>query len=514
MEVATTTEPRFSICPTRYAVQMGVLILALLVLYTASIMDLLNTLWSDVRISFGLLVPLISGYFVWVKRAELRRLPIVPSGLAGFLTIGTACFLLVVGRIGGIIRLEWISLILLIIGLVLGLLGKDFLKAVLFPIIYLLFMVPIFEHPFAPINRQFQLLTSNMGVLILQTLGFPATVDQQYVVFPNIILEVAQDCNGVRYLFSIIVLGIPLSYLNCKGWRARVVLILMAVSIGIIANWLRIVFIGIEAYYSGKVTLGPLHVFHGVFVAWIGYCTLIFGAHFVSKAEVRINEPSPNIHLSQAKPAAWSFPKDWNRSCTPILGLLLACITYLSVYDRNTVLPKQNLSGFPSTIENWEEYQDDRQWPILRVEGADHELFKRFQNKDGRQLYLYVAYLESQRQEKEVVNDKMARFHKDAQKIKIDAGPSGTVLVNQTAVEINSKPYGVIFWYDLNGRVISDRVEAKLWTIWDAATSGKTNGALVMIQYDIENIGSAKSENDLEKSFARDCLPILREYLP
>ena len=286
----------------------------------------------------------------------------------------------------------------------------------------------------------------------------------------------------------------------------------MAVNIGIVANWLRVVFIGMEAYYSGKVTLGPLHVFHGVFVAWIGYGTLIFGAQFLSKAEERVSKTSPD--MSHLAPAAWSFPKDWNRSWTLALSLLLVCMTYLSLYDRGPVPLKKNLSSFPSTIKEWEEYQDDRQWPILRVEGADHELFKRFRKSDGGRLQLYVAYLESQSKEKEVVNDKMLKFHEGAQKITINAGPSKTVLVNQTAVEINSKQYGVVFWYDLNGKVIANRGQAKLWTIWDAATRGRTNGALIMIYYDIENGSPVKSESSLEKSFARNCLPILRDYLP
>ena len=288
----------------------------------------------------------------------------------------------------------------------------------------------------------------------------------------------------------------------------------MAVSIGIVANWVRVAIIGMVGYYSGKVTLGPLHVFHGVVVAWIGYGTLIFGAQFLTKAEEKVNKTSPELVKSQQRSDVWSLPKDWNRSWTPALSLLLICVTYLAVYDVNPVPMKQNFSGFPSTIADWEEYQDDRQWPILRVEGADHELFKRFRKSDGGRLQLYVAYLESQSQEKEVVNDKMLKFHEGAQKIAINAGPSKTVLVNQTAVEINSKQYGVVFWYDLNGKVIANRGQAKLWTIWDAATRGRTNGALIMIYYDIENGSPVKSESSLEKSFARDCLPILRDYLP
>ena len=55
-------------------------------------------------------------------------------------------------------------------------------------------------------------------------------------------------------------------------------LVLSSLVIGIIANWIRVVFIGLWAYAGGKVVHGPFHVFQAISVAWVAYAGLLFCA--------------------------------------------------------------------------------------------------------------------------------------------------------------------------------------------------------------------------------------------
>jgi EpsI family protein len=72
----------------------------------------------------------------------------------------------------------------------------------------------------------------------------------------------------------------------------------------------------------------------------------------------------------------------------------------------------------------------------------------------------------------------------------------------------------ILFWYDINGRILANGLTAKASTIWDALTRGRTNGALVMVYRDPEpNVTQESSSAEL-KDFAVEVLPILRNYLP
>ena len=50
----------------------------------------------------------------------------------------------------------------------------------------------------------------------------------------------------------------------------------------------------------------------------------------------------------------------------------------------------------------------------------------------------------------------------------------------------------MLFWYDVNGRIVADFYRLKSYTIWDAVTRRRTNGAVVMIAWD----GPAGAESE------------------
>jgi len=97
-------------------------------------------------------------------------------------------------------------------------------------------------------------------------------------------LEVAEECSGVRYLISIIAIGIPLAYFTQRGWWRKVALVITAVIIGILSNGVRVAFVVLCAYYYGKNNIqGPLHMFQGLFVSIVGYIFLFISAWLLYK---------------------------------------------------------------------------------------------------------------------------------------------------------------------------------------------------------------------------------------
>ncbi len=182
--------------------------------------------------------------------------------------------------------LEALSFITTLAGTVLLLLGRPFLSAWRFPIAYLLFMIPIDRLLLQKVHWPLQLFTAQMGTSLLNLFGFPAFLQDEYIQLPHITLEVAKACSGLNYLTAIIAVGMPLAYLSLKHVKWQCALVLSAVIIAILANAVRVAFAGILGSL-GHAIHGPLHIFEGVVIAWIGFIALFVGSWFFSRIESR-----------------------------------------------------------------------------------------------------------------------------------------------------------------------------------------------------------------------------------
>src|SRR5207248_15534 len=109
-------------------------ITALLAALYYKILYLLGMQWyADPDYSHGFLVPLLSGYFVWERRDKLRSLPVVPSPW-GIVLLAGGLLMLVIGSAGAELYTQRTAITVVIAGIVLLTLGREFLRALVFPI--------------------------------------------------------------------------------------------------------------------------------------------------------------------------------------------------------------------------------------------------------------------------------------------------------------------------------------------------------------------------------------------
>jgi exosortase len=168
--------------------------------------------------------------------------------------------------------------------------------ALAFPLAYLILMVPILDEVIDKIHWPFQLFSARMGSILLRIFDIPFFLKVNYFELPNMTLEVAEECSGVRYLISIIAIGIPLAYFTQKGWWRKIVLVATAVIIGILANGVRVALVVLCAYYYGENNIqGPFHIFQALFVSVVGFVFLFILAWFLSKI------PFPRVESVQEK---------------------------------------------------------------------------------------------------------------------------------------------------------------------------------------------------------------------
>jgi hypothetical protein len=120
-----------------------VLVLAALLsaLYWSIVRDMAVNWWDDPNYSHGFLVPVFSGYLVWLKRGQLRSIRPQPNWV-GFIILLAGIATLILGAAGAENYLMRSSAIIVLAGLVLFHFGTKLFRSVAFALAFLIFMVP------------------------------------------------------------------------------------------------------------------------------------------------------------------------------------------------------------------------------------------------------------------------------------------------------------------------------------------------------------------------------------
>src|SRR5208282_1419689 len=106
--------------------------------------------------------PVFSGYILWRERARWTKTEIKPSNF-GFLAMLVAIGLLLVGSLGAELFTSRFSLLVLLAGMILFLAGWKMLRAVSFPLGYLVWMIPIPAIIYNQITFPLQLIASRLA---------------------------------------------------------------------------------------------------------------------------------------------------------------------------------------------------------------------------------------------------------------------------------------------------------------------------------------------------------------
>ncbi len=121
---------------------VGLLGGALVWTYWLVIPALVAQWWNEPEYSHGFLVPVIAGYLAWNKRDTLKALPLTP-GYWGLALMGLALLTYITGSVGADLFLQRLSLVMMIAGSILYIAGWAILQALIFPIGFLLLMIPL-----------------------------------------------------------------------------------------------------------------------------------------------------------------------------------------------------------------------------------------------------------------------------------------------------------------------------------------------------------------------------------
>jgi exosortase len=232
-------------------------------LYRAVIDKLVYDWANDGNYSHGFLIVPIAAYLVWERRRRLAEAPIQPSVFGLVLLVGSLATL-TAGILGAELFLSRVSMIGVVAGAILFTTGWRVLRLLMFPLAFLLLMVPIPAIIFNQIAFPLQLLASRGAELTLSVFEIPVLREGNVIVLANTSLEVAEACSGIRSLISLVTLAIVYGYFTDDRIWARVVLTFAAVPVAVLANAVRVAGTGVAAHYYGpEAAEGFFHTFSG-----------------------------------------------------------------------------------------------------------------------------------------------------------------------------------------------------------------------------------------------------------
>ena len=240
------------------------LLCGLLALLYAHVAVKLVTDWYELPdFSHGFLIPFFVAYLIWERREAIRATAVRPTW-AGLPLVVLGLFILLTGLFGADLFLSRFSFVLLAAGLIWTLAGWAMLAQLRFSLFVLLLAIPLPAVIFNQITFPLQLLASKFASLLLPLAGVPVLRDGNVIQLPEMQLEVAEACSGIRSLLSLFTLSVLYGYfLEREPWR-RVFLAIASIPIAVAANVARIVGTGLcVQYWNPDKAQGFFHEFSG-----------------------------------------------------------------------------------------------------------------------------------------------------------------------------------------------------------------------------------------------------------
>ena len=264
-------------------VQIYILGFLFVLTYSPVLQDLVGVWLENPNYSHGFMIPVISAYFVWERRGQLQNVAVMPSNWGAMvLTAGIVAFLM--GTLGAGAFVLRASMILVIAGIVLFLVGAEALKLLLFPLTFLILMIPLPDVIFTDITFPLQLIAARTATFCLQALAIPVLREGNLIFLAYTTLEVAEACSGIRSLVSLLAIGIVFAYFTQQRTWKRVLLVLSAIPIAIVANAFRVSATGMIAHYFGpSLADGFYHSFSGLVVFTLAFFLLLAVGQILSR---------------------------------------------------------------------------------------------------------------------------------------------------------------------------------------------------------------------------------------
>ena len=239
---------------------------AFLVGYAPMFWSLLRGPWQTEQEGHGPLIIAASLWLIWQSRERIRLAAHAGAPVLGWAMLLCGLILMLLARTQGVLGAEALSAIIVICGCVLLLAGTAVLRALAFPIAFLLFAVPAPDWLVDAATVPLKVLISDGVTRLLYDAGYPIAQDGVMIMIGPYEVLVKDACSGMNSIFALTAIGVLYAYVFHRKEKIRSLLLWIAtVPIAIAANFVRVLALVLLAFYGGVDKLqGALHGLTGL----------------------------------------------------------------------------------------------------------------------------------------------------------------------------------------------------------------------------------------------------------
>lgn len=484
------------------------LVIALFWAYWPVMKSLAAQLLGSEDYSFGLLLPLVGGYIVYLKWPHIKSRSLHPAW-TGVVVLFLGLTLYILGQASTDLYIPRLSFVLSLCGVFVILGGWQLALFLWFPLFLLIFMIPLPQFLFQKLTLPLQLISSRLATGMLQIIGIPAVRQGNVIDLGVRQLQVVAACSGLRYILSLLALGFIFCYFyQRRPWKVAI-LILSLIPAAIIANALRVAGMGIFP----ALQVGFWHSFSGwlIFIFCLGFLFLL--NRIISNSQDSISED-----FGQDPPRAVFESVNRDRpSYFPHLLVALVMVLgagYFALYVAKVapVPLLQSFDSFPMQLGPWQGRQTRIDPVMVEATKANAYLNAEFTNPGQGSVSLWIAYYENQKGGGSVHSPFSCLTGSGWNLLEsgiTDIAPG--LPVRYMVMEQGGGRYLIYYWYLQRGRWLTSEYLNKLYLSYDGLISRRADGALVrLITAIMPDSRTAQTKLD---SFARLLVPKLPQFI-
>jgi len=240
-------------------------LLGLAVLLVPTYWRMNQDVWNDEAQAHGPFVLLVVGWLFYKKWRDLAAIQAAPAPLVGWAIFSFGLLLYVVGRSQALILLEAGAQIPILGGALLLMFGWRAIKLLWFPLLFLLFLVPLPGFVIDGITGPLKGQVSAVVDWVLYSVGYPISRNGVIISIGPYQLLVADACSGLNSMFSLSAMGMLFLYLMQYRSRLRNILMLASIlPIAFFANVIRVMLLVLVTYHFGDNAGHALHEYAGI----------------------------------------------------------------------------------------------------------------------------------------------------------------------------------------------------------------------------------------------------------
>jgi len=492
----------------------------------------LGQAWSVPEYSHGPLIPILSLYLFLRQLREQQ--PISEPIKDRWVGVLVVIFGLMIGAVGEVAHIPDIltyGMLVWLYGMLLVTFGFRHGWIYWPPVLHLIFMLPLPNFIYWQVSIQLQFMSSELGVWFIRLLDIPVFLDGNIIDLGIYKLHVAEACSGLRYLFPVMSFSYVFAVLYRGPVWIKAVLLLSAAPITVVMNSFRIGVIGVMVdNYGIEHAEGFLHYFEGwvIFILCIVFLFMLARVLRLLSGDRRPIAEALDLSYEGIWPQisrVFSVRASRALVATALIISSAAALWYLTPNRAMVTVERDPLAMFPNTLGPWRSGVPDRLDPQIEATlGADDYHAVTFRSYDHMApVNLFIAYYEKQTEGAGIHSPEvcipaggweMSRIKQQEIPLNASVAEANSVPVNRAVIQKGLRKQVVYYWFEARGRRMTNDYVAKAFTLLDALTMARTDGALVRL---ITPVRPGETEVEAEarlKSFLDHSVGVLPRFVP